>query len=120
MRASDTALAIAAAVSAVGASAIVAPRWASRRFGIPADDAAALAFVRACGARDVVVGCALAAVRERPDAVRRFLAAIAPLALADALIGLGLRGPRPEQLLHLGGFAALLVAAAAIPAERGG
>jgi hypothetical protein len=40
----------------IGLGAFVAPRWSSAQYGIVLDDPRALAFIRAMGVRDVVIG----------------------------------------------------------------
>ena len=45
---------------AVGVAALVAPRTSSSQYGIVMDDSRALAFIRAMGVRDVVIGILLA------------------------------------------------------------
>jgi hypothetical protein len=41
---------------AVGAGALLVPRMASQQFGIVLDDPRALGFIRAIGARDLLIG----------------------------------------------------------------
>jgi hypothetical protein len=56
------------ALVAIGAGALVAPRWSASQYGIVLDDPRGLALVRAMGIRDVVIGVLLgllAATRSR-------------------------------------------------------
>jgi hypothetical protein len=55
------------AIGALGAGAILAPAAMTRGYGVPSDDAGALEYVRAVGARDVVLGAIIAAVLLRGD-----------------------------------------------------
>jgi hypothetical protein len=50
---------VALALIAIGVGALAAPRTASRQFGIVLDDPRALAFLRAMGVRDLVIGVLL-------------------------------------------------------------
>jgi len=96
---------VAIGLIALGTGAVVLPASAAGQFGIPTDDPDALAFVRAAGARDVALGCVLLALPGEQDR-RRALGCIAVLGLIDAAIGLGARGPRPAQAIHVAGFVA--------------
>jgi hypothetical protein len=102
-------VAAAAALIAIGSTALARPRRSSRQFGIGTDHPDAIAFVRALGARDLALGLVLLSVEG--SAGRRALGWTSLLGLCDAAIGLGARGPRPQQLLHVGGFLALALAA---------
>jgi hypothetical protein len=101
-------VAAAAALIAIGAAALVSPRRSSHQFGIATDDPDAVAFVRAVGARDVVLGLILLPLEGA--AARRALAWASLLGLCDAAVGVSARGPRPQQLIHLSGFLALALA----------
>jgi hypothetical protein len=50
---------VALALIGIGVGALAAPRTASRQFGIVLDDPRALAFLRAMGVRDLVIGVLL-------------------------------------------------------------
>jgi hypothetical protein len=54
--------AIAAGLCALGVGALVAPRPLARGYGIPAEDAVALSYVRATGVRDLALGMTLGAL----------------------------------------------------------
>ncbi|HTJ26675.1 MAG TPA: DUF4267 domain-containing protein [Candidatus Limnocylindria bacterium] len=100
--------ALGAAFVAIGTTALAAPRFAAAHYGIAVEDADALAFVRAAGARDAALG--LTILGTRGDARRVALAAAALVGIADAAILTVRRGPRPQLAAHLGGFAALALA----------
>ena len=98
----------------IAVGALVAPRAVAWVFGMPVDDVAALAWVRAAGMRDGVLG---AIVVTSPDArsLKRTLAWTSLVGLTDAVVLAALRGPRWQHALHLGGGAAVALLAAAIP-----
>jgi hypothetical protein len=103
---------------AIGGGAVVAPRFSAAQYGVPSDDAEALAFVRATGARDMLLGGLIFASLGDRAALRRTLAWSALVGLADAGIVFARHGARPAHAVHLGGFAALSLAALALR-ERG-
>jgi hypothetical protein len=99
---------------ALGIGALIAPGISSAQYGLPTTDRAALAFVRAVGARDLVLGIIvllLLATRNR-SALELVLGVSAIAAAGDALAVSGGRSDAgPEQLgVHAGGAAALLLA----------
>jgi hypothetical protein len=100
-----------AAFVALGISAVIAPKAFSGVFGLPTDDRVALAFVRATALRDAILGALILASYGDPPSARRILAFSSVLGLVDALTVASLRGPRPQHVVHLGGFIALLIAA---------
>jgi hypothetical protein len=102
-----------AALLAVGASGVLAPKTASGQFGLPVDDANAMAFVRAVGARDMILGALVLAARNDPPSRRRALGFASLAGLADAAAVFSVRGLRPQHVLHVGGFLLLLAAAVA-------
>jgi Domain of unknown function (DUF4267) len=106
-------LSVASAVglAGLGLGALIAPKTSASQFGLPTGDPVAHAFVRAAGARDLVVGLMLFASRDDPPALRRILGFSSLLGLADALCLASQRGLRPQHAVHLGGFLALLLAA---------
>ncbi len=101
----------AALLVVIGAGGVIAPKISAGQFGIPLDDPAALAFVRAAGARDVILGAVMFASLNDAKALRRVLAWSSLLGLADALAVGSVRGLRPQHVVHLGGFAALALLA---------
>ena len=114
----------------IGVGALVAPRAASRQYGILLDDARSLAFIRAMGVRDLVIGVfvLLLASTGRRDLLALGMAASAAVALLDFAVVSGDRAPgatpaqaatrSPARLLHGGGAIALLVAALVIATGR--
>ncbi len=107
---------LAALFIAIGGGALAAPRFSARQYGLPLADenADALAFVRATGARDALLGALILASLGERSALRRTLAWSALAGLADAGIVLARHGPRFAHVFHLGGFAALALAALAL------
>jgi hypothetical protein len=100
-----------AALVAVGTSAVIAPSFASRAFGLPSDDPIARAFMRAAGVRDLIIGgIVLGSLGDRP-ALRRTLGWTSLIGLADAITIFGMRGPALQHVGHVGGFVTLAVAA---------
>lgn len=107
---------------AIGIGALVAPGISSEQYGLPTTDPTALALVRALGARDLVLGVIvlmLLAGRER-GALELVLGASILAALADAAaVKSARRAAGPRQLaVHVGGAAALLLAAQLVRAGR--
>ncbi len=72
----------------IGIAALVAPGTLSRLFGAPVAEANAIAFVRAAGARDILIAVILAYAHTRDitSVVTVTLAAGALLALTDYLL----------------------------------
>jgi integral membrane sensor domain MASE1 len=97
----------------IAVGAVVAPKAVAWVFGMPVDEAAALAWVRAAGMRDGVLG---AIVVTSPDAraLRRALGWASLVGLSDAVLLAATRGPRWQHALHLGGCAAVALLAAAM------
>ncbi len=110
--------ALAALFIAIGSGALAAPRFSARQYGLPLadEDADARAFVRATGARDVLLGGLILASLGERAALRRTLAWSSLVGLIDAGIVLARRGPRFAHVFHLGGFGALALAALALRA----
>ena len=104
---------------AIGAGAVVAPRFSAGQYGLPSGDAEALAFVRATGARDVLLGGLILASLGERAALRRTLGWSALVGLADAGIVFARRGPQIQHVVHLSGFAALALAALALREPNG-
>jgi hypothetical protein len=98
----------------VGIGALLAPGMSSNQYGLPTTDRAALALIRAVGARDVVLGIivlVLLATRDR-SALALVLGASTLAAAGDAtavLTGRSDAGPR-QLAVHVAGATALLVA----------
>ena len=110
MMAHLTTTAGAAGLALFGTGALIAPKTFAGQFGLPTEDPVALAFVRATGARDLVLGALIFASQDDPPSLGRILAFSSLLGLADAFALASVHGLRPQHLVHLGGFVALLVA----------
>jgi hypothetical protein len=108
------AVALGAAFVAIGTGAILAPRPSAGQYGLPTDDPTALALVRALGARDITIGASLLANRTDRPALARICFWGTITALADAAAVGSVRGPQPQQIIHLSGAAALGLAALAL------
>jgi hypothetical protein len=93
--------------TAIGAGAVLAPKLSAGPFGLPTSDSTALAFVRAAGMRDVILGGIVFASLDEPKMLRRVLGWSSIVGLGDAFAVASVRGLRPAHVLHLGGFAAL-------------
>lgn len=107
---------------AIGAGAIAAPGFSSGQYGLATADATTLAYIRALGARDLVLGAIILALAsgERREALPTVLAASALVGAADGTIVFLQRGTAAKQNLaiHAAGFVALIAAAALVRAER--
>jgi hypothetical protein len=107
---------------ALGAGSFVAPQALAKNYGIPADGPEAVAYLRAIGARDAVLGLLIAAflARREPASLAVVLACSALAGASDfGLVG-GLRGrsATPSLLLHASGTVGLLAIAALVRVER--
>ncbi len=100
----------------IGAGAVVAPKLSAGQFGIPTGEPAALAFVRAAGVRDVILGGIVFASLHDAKALRRVLGWASIVGLGDAFAVASVGGLRPQHVVHLGGFAALAIIALSIEA----
>jgi hypothetical protein len=96
----------------IGAGALAAPRASSRQYGILADSAAGLAFIRAMGARDLVIGVLLLllAGAGRRDLLAWALIASAAIAAVDLAVVSAAGARRSARLLHGLGGAGLVAA----------
>jgi hypothetical protein len=95
------------AFAGIGLGALAAPRSSSRGYGLPADDVTSLAYVRALGARDLVLGLVLLSLRRERRHFARSVGLCALVAAADLLIvanGRGL-GAGKSLLIHTLGAA---------------
>jgi uncharacterized protein DUF4267 len=111
---------VVSALVLVGIGGVVAPRPFASQYGIVVGDPRALAFVRAMGIRDVVIGVLLGLVawsgsRERAAWALYATALVAVLDLVVVTIdgGAARRGgaaPMPAWLLHAGGVLGLAAA----------
>jgi hypothetical protein len=104
----------------IGVGALVAPRASSRQYGILLEDARALAFIRAMGARDLVIGVLLLmlASAARTELLAWGLIASAAIALVDFAVvsAAGARGA--SRLVHALGGVGLVVAGLVLFAAR--
>ena len=107
----------------IGIGAFVAPGRSAAQYGIVLDDPRALAFIRAMGARDLVIGGLLGLMAL--EGARRMLGCgmylTAVIALADLVVVVRDRrtagpapGRDPARALHAGGAIGLVVAATAV------
>ena len=99
--------AIAVGFTVIGTGGILAPKISARQFGLPTEDASALALVRAVALRDVILGAIVFASLDDRKMLRRVLGWSSIAALGDALAVASVRGLRAQHVLHVGGFAAL-------------
>jgi len=106
----------------IGIGALVAPRASSAQYGIVLDDARALAFIRAMGARDLVIGLLLLllllACGERRELLAFGMAASAVIALVDFVVVSAAGGRIASRVLHAGGAIGLVVAGLVIATGR--
>lgn len=103
--------AMGAGLIAIGTGALAAPRPSATMFGLATDDPVALAFVRATGARDAILGALILACGDDAKTLRRTLALASLLGLCDAVTVAATRGLRPQHVFHLGGFLAVAATA---------
>jgi uncharacterized protein DUF4267 len=107
---------IAVIFTVIGAGAVIAPKHSAGHFGIPAGDPAALAFVRAAGVRDVILGGIVFASLDDRKMLRRVLGWSSIVGLGDAFAVASVRGLRPQHVVHFGGFAVLAALALSLDA----
>jgi hypothetical protein len=108
----------------LGLGVLVAPQKSSEQYGIVLDDPRALAFLRAMGVRDAVIGALLAlmALARARDMLAWGIAVTAAIAVADYLLvtadrritGVREGGLDAARLLHAGGAVVLLLTAWAL------
>ena len=114
------------ALMVIGVGALLAPRTSAAQYGIVVDDPRALAFIRAMGVRDLLIGVLLGLVSTSGS---RGLAAWAlyattAIAMVDWVLvtidgragGRGDRHGVPSRLLHLAGGLGLLLAGTVLQA----
>ena len=96
------------ALLVIGALALVAPGILSQSYGVAVDDPRAFVYVRATGARDVLLGLILVASAYLGDILQLMIICSAGLvlSLADFLIAFLASGRRlaPQLFAHLGGI----------------
>jgi endo-alpha-1,4-polygalactosaminidase (GH114 family) len=107
---------VALALIAIGAVALAAPRFSSQQYGIVPGDPRALAFLRAMGVRDLVIGVLLLllAAAGRRELLAWGMAASAAIAALDLAVVRAAGGPMAARALHAGGGIALVIAALVI------
>lgn len=113
--------AISALLLFVGVAAWVAPRWLAFGYGVRAQDASAAVYVRATGARDLILGVivALMAYHGRSGILVPTLAWSSLVALADLWLVLTTPGGRRiAGVVHGSSAVLLLVAAACVAVHR--
>ncbi|MDQ2908751.1 MAG: DUF4267 domain-containing protein [Candidatus Eremiobacteraeota bacterium] len=103
---------------AVGAGALAAPRRSSAQYGLPVCDERTVAYVRALGARDLVLGLLLATLlgrRAHPRAIAGALGLSALIGAADfVLVATTPAANRKALPLHAAGTLALVMLALAL------
>jgi hypothetical protein len=112
--------AAALAFTAIGLAALALPSTSSAQYGVPSKDGHALAFVRALGGRDLVIGLLIGAFLVTGDrqALALSLAVAALAGAADFAIVSAAAGLNRSLIVHAGGTAGLLAAAWAVWAGR--
>ena len=101
----------------VGALALISPQRLARSYGVAVSARSATAFVRATGARDLVLGGIFGATVYLQDGLFLLILAVAgfALALADFIIAFTFAGGfRSEQVAHLGGMVGFAIVAAVL------
>jgi hypothetical protein len=97
---------------AVGGLALLSPVRLARSYGVGVDDAAARVYVRATGARDVILGVVLGAAtfQGEPIALLFLCSMGVVLSLVDFSLAFAFtRQMRSELAAHLGGAAGFIV-----------
>lgn len=86
----------------IGAAALTWPRRSTFTYGIPADDADTLAYVRAIAARDLVMGAFLlwAVLEDDRNAMDAGLLVCIIAPAADLILARQRRGNIPQLLIH--------------------
>jgi len=104
----------------IGAGALAAPRASARQYGIVSGDPRALAFIRAMGARDLVIGVLLLllAGAARRDLLAWGMAASALIALVDFAVVSAAGARTAARAVHAIGGIGVLVAALVIATGR--
>jgi hypothetical protein len=103
---------VAFCLCAIGVGALAAPLASSKQFGIPAEGAGGLAFIRAMGARDLVIGVLLLllAAAGRRELLAWGLIASAAIACVDFAVVSAAGARLSARLVHGLGGAGLVVA----------
>lgn len=111
---------IALGLIGIGVGALAAPGVSSRQYGIAAREPGALAFIRAMGVRDLVLGVLLLilAGAGRRDLLAWGMAASAAIALVDFALVSAAGARRGARMLHALGGVGVLVAALVVASGR--
>jgi len=106
----------------LGVGALLAPRLSAQQYGISVADPRALAYLRAMGVRDLVLGVVLLllAAAERRGLLAAAVAVSALVAVVDFVVVSQDRPPAPARarLLHAGGALGLLAIALVVASGR--
>jgi hypothetical protein len=106
---------------AVGVAAVLAPGFAATLYGVEATTLSASVFVRAAGARDVVIGAILIALLVRRCDTRTMGIAVLGATLVpvfDTVSVLQASGMRLALILHAGSILPMIVIAIALMGVR--
>jgi len=111
---------VALALIGIGVLALAAPRPSARQYGIAVDDSRALAFIRAMGVRDLVIGVLLLLLASagRRELLAWGMVASAAIAVVDFAVVSAAGARTGARVLHAGGAIGLLVAGLAIATLR--
>lgn len=104
----------------IGVAALIAPHASSRQYGIVLDDSRALAFIRALGVRDLVIGVLLLLLASsgRHELLAWGMAASAAIALLDFVVVSAAGARASARALHAIGGVGVLIAALVIATGR--
>ena len=104
----------------LGVGALLAPRLSARQYGISLADPRALAYIRAMGVRDLVLGVVLLllAATERRGLLAAAVAVSALVAIVDFAVVAKDGAPARARLLHAGGALGLLAIALVVASGR--
>jgi hypothetical protein len=107
---------VALSLMGIGCFALVAPDASAKQYGIVVEDPRALAFLRAMGVRDLVIGVLLLLLvgAGQPELLALGMAAAAAIAVLDYFVVKRNGTTGRALLLHGGGAAGLLLAALVI------
>ncbi len=104
----------------LGVGALAAPRASAAQYGIVPDDSRALAFIRAMGVRDLVIGALLLllAGAGRRELLAWGMVASAAIAVVDFWVVSAAGARTAARVLHAGGAIGLLIAGLVIATGR--
>lgn len=103
-------------IIAVGVRFLLAPEWAARGFGVPADQAGDHAYLAVKGIRDIVSGIVtgILLANQEPHVLAWFLLAAALIPVGDMTVVLRHHGPKSTAFGIHGVTAAVMIATAAV------